>query len=52
MVLAVLLLCHLSWVLLAAAEVDPALTGTWVTKSRSVVTGPVCVIQGVLSASV
>ena len=27
--------------LLAAGEVDPQLTGTWTTKSRKVVTGPV-----------
>ena len=28
-------------VTLATAQVDPELTGTWTTKSRKVVTGPV-----------
>lgn len=30
---------------LAQAQVDPQLVGTWTTKSRSVVTGPVCCLS-------
>lgn len=43
-------------VLLVRADLDPELSGTWVSKSRDVVTGPVsyarkalvCEIEGVL----
>lgn len=35
-------LVFLSFFLAARAAVDPDLVGTWSTKSRQVITGPVC----------
>ena len=37
------LLVYVGLLWTVTAEGDPALVGTWVTKSRDVVTGPVCI---------